>query len=160
MLWTWPIKVQNWSVRPCWYPVHCIYLQYFFLCPEYTVCKASNVKEIHTYMKRRFIQRPVGIPNPELIRKPKWSTWSQFQRDVNQAKVLDFAGKRGHLFIFGVIEFLNLMVQKSWIISKLSRWVHMLSSQLLPFSNSDTGYREKFTVTNVCKINTSNLLCL
>ncbi|KAK3731027.1 hypothetical protein RRG08_066043 [Elysia crispata] len=60
---------------------------------EYTVCKASNVKEIHSYMKRRFIQKPENIPNPDLIRKPKWSTWSHFHKDINQSKVMDFAEK-------------------------------------------------------------------
>lgn len=60
---------------------------------EYTVCKANNVKEIHSYMKRRFIQKPENIPNPELIQKPKWSTFAHFNRDISQAKVMDFADK-------------------------------------------------------------------
>ncbi|GFO42265.1 E3 ubiquitin-protein ligase ubr3-like isoform x2 [Plakobranchus ocellatus] len=60
---------------------------------EYTVCKARNVREIHSYMKRRFIEKPEGIPNIDLFKKPKWSTWSQFQKDVTQEKVMDFADK-------------------------------------------------------------------
>ncbi|KAH9499374.1 hypothetical protein Btru_003917, partial [Bulinus truncatus] len=60
---------------------------------EYTVCKSSNVKNIYEYMKRQFIHKPEGRPNVELFHKPIWSTWAQYNRNINQSSVLAFADK-------------------------------------------------------------------
>uniref|UniRef100_A0A0B7BC39 Glycoside hydrolase family 31 N-terminal domain-containing protein n=1 Tax=Arion vulgaris TaxID=1028688 RepID=A0A0B7BC39_9EUPU len=58
---------------------------------EYTVCKANNVREIHTYMTDRFIQKPEATPNIDLFKRPIWSTWAHYNRDINQSRVLEFA---------------------------------------------------------------------
>ncbi|XP_035829387.1 myogenesis-regulating glycosidase [Aplysia californica] len=60
---------------------------------EYTVCKAGNVKEIHSYMRQRFIPKPEGIPNVEVIKYPIWSTWAQYNKEINQSSVAEFADK-------------------------------------------------------------------
>ncbi|KAK3087194.1 hypothetical protein FSP39_002944 [Pinctada imbricata] len=58
---------------------------------KYHVCVDQNVKTIHEYASKRFIQRPTGIPDPKLFRYPIWSTWAQYHKDINQSIVLDYA---------------------------------------------------------------------
>ncbi|CAG5129966.1 unnamed protein product [Candidula unifasciata] len=69
------------------------YSSYFGKPPvlEYTVCKAENVYEIYDYMKTRFLPKPEGTPNHDLFRYPIWSTWAQYNRNISQAAVLEFA---------------------------------------------------------------------
>ncbi|BFZ23082.1 hypothetical protein BsWGS_26121 [Bradybaena similaris] len=58
---------------------------------EYTVCKAENVRQIYDYMKTRFLPKPDATPDHELFRHPIWSTWAQYNRNINQTAVLEFA---------------------------------------------------------------------
>lgn len=59
---------------------------------NYHICVSTNIKLIHDYMIRTFIKlRPSGIPDETMFRKPIWSTWAQYHKDINQSFVIGFA---------------------------------------------------------------------
>lgn len=59
---------------------------------SYHICVSTNVRLIHDYMMRTFIKlRPTDIPDETMFRKPIWSTWAQYHKDINESLVLDFA---------------------------------------------------------------------
>lgn len=58
---------------------------------NYTICHASNVQTIYSYMSRRFIPVPIDMPDTRLFKHPIWSTWAMFNKGVTQEKLLTFA---------------------------------------------------------------------
>ncbi|XP_062594222.1 myogenesis-regulating glycosidase-like [Saccostrea cucullata] len=70
------------------------YQNYKKLLPSlnYHICVSTDVKLIHDFMSRTFIKlRPTDIPDSSMFRKPIWSTWAQYHKDINQSLILDFA---------------------------------------------------------------------
>lgn len=58
---------------------------------NYKICHADNVKDLHLKMSDLFIDKPVGIPDELLFKRPIWSTWAQYKKAINQSTVLEFA---------------------------------------------------------------------
>jgi hypothetical protein len=64
----------------------------------YDICtidhKANNdtfLKTLHLEMIKRYFKTPSGIPDELMFKRPIWSTWATFKRDINESVVLDFA---------------------------------------------------------------------
>ncbi|ESO91210.1 hypothetical protein LOTGIDRAFT_105457 [Lottia gigantea] len=75
------LKSQN--VKPYAYPI------FKKVSLTYSVCSSTDIKAIHDATRSQF-KKPTGIPNPDLFRKPIWSTWAQYKADINQSIVIDF----------------------------------------------------------------------
>lgn len=59
---------------------------------KYHICVSTDVKLIHDFMIRTFIKlRPTAIPDEMMFRKPIWSTWAQYHKEINQSLVMEFA---------------------------------------------------------------------
>ena len=58
---------------------------------RYSICMASDVKAVHSYMANRFIAKPDGIPDEGMFRYPIWSTWARYKTGVTQEIVLQYA---------------------------------------------------------------------
>ncbi|XP_019631326.1 PREDICTED: uncharacterized family 31 glucosidase KIAA1161-like [Branchiostoma belcheri] len=58
---------------------------------EYTLCQARDVKTAQQFMMNRFYSKPRGKPDERMIHSPIWSTWAQFQRNITQDIILQFA---------------------------------------------------------------------
>lgn len=58
---------------------------------KYHVCRGENVLKVHQAVSDKFIPRPVGTPDPLIIRKPIWSTWARYKVDVDEAAVDELA---------------------------------------------------------------------
>ncbi|XP_046346310.1 myogenesis-regulating glycosidase-like [Haliotis rufescens] len=58
---------------------------------NYTICRASNIKLLHDAMSRRYIDRPENIPDEKMFRFPVWSTWAQFNKNINETLLMEFA---------------------------------------------------------------------
>ncbi|WAR14813.1 MYORG-like protein [Mya arenaria] len=58
---------------------------------KYKLCQAANVKDVHLKMTELFIDKPTGTPDEMLFKRPIWSTWAQYKKDINQSTVLEFA---------------------------------------------------------------------
>ncbi|XP_068594829.1 myogenesis-regulating glycosidase-like [Brachionichthys hirsutus] len=58
---------------------------------SYSVCVGSDVTSIHKYMVRRFFEKPIKVPSPEVFKHPLWSTWALHRTAVTQEKLLRYA---------------------------------------------------------------------
>ncbi|XP_067659628.1 myogenesis-regulating glycosidase-like [Haliotis asinina] len=58
---------------------------------NYTICRAPNIKILHDAMSRLYIDRPENIPDERMFKFPVWSTWAQFNKDINETLVVEFA---------------------------------------------------------------------
>lgn len=56
---------------------------------------ARNVREAHQAVMqwRGLIPLPKAIPDETMFRKPIWSTWAQYKKEINQTNVLQFASE-------------------------------------------------------------------
>ncbi|XP_029634310.1 myogenesis-regulating glycosidase-like [Octopus sinensis] len=59
---------------------------------SYTVCKASNVRNVHDYMRKSIFENPTASP-VDLIGKPLWTTEEYFGSSIDQQKYLWYADK-------------------------------------------------------------------
>ncbi|GAB1600231.1 myogenesis-regulating glycosidase-like [Argonauta hians] len=59
---------------------------------SYTVCKGSNVRNVHDYMRKNLFENPTGSPI-DLLGKPLWTTDEYFGSSVDQQKFLWYADK-------------------------------------------------------------------
>ncbi|XP_028852261.1 myogenesis-regulating glycosidase isoform X2 [Denticeps clupeoides] len=66
---------------------------------SYRVCVGFDVTSIHKYMVRRYFNKPNKVPSEAVFRHPIWSTWALHKTEVDQEKLLRFAGQiRQHGF--------------------------------------------------------------
>lgn len=49
------------------------------------------MRTVHKYMASQYFQRPSGSPDARMFTSPVWSTWAQYNRNISQSAVLDFA---------------------------------------------------------------------
>lgn len=71
---------------------------------SYSVCKASNVKNLHEYLRKRWFENPIESPI-EMLGQPLWTTGEFFGNSIDQTKFLTYTDK---IVKFG---FLNSQVQ-------------------------------------------------
>ncbi|KAK6194675.1 hypothetical protein SNE40_000266 [Patella caerulea] len=55
---------------------------------KYTVCKAPDVMQVHKYLFKKSFDLPLDMPDADIMRYPKWSTFSRFRQNVSQSRVL------------------------------------------------------------------------
>ncbi|CAH2049633.1 unnamed protein product, partial [Iphiclides podalirius] len=66
---------------------------------SYDLWLLPNVKEAHKHAIANYLGRPSDVPDFRMVQHPIWSTWAQYSRDVDGAKVLEFAEQiRAHGF--------------------------------------------------------------
>merc|ERR550532_3265311 len=58
---------------------------------NYSVCRGEGIREVHPYMLDNYLGKPTDIPDELMFRYPIWSTWAQYQRDIDQTKVMEYA---------------------------------------------------------------------
>ncbi|KAK6175698.1 hypothetical protein SNE40_014099 [Patella caerulea] len=58
---------------------------------SYTICQASNAKTIRSFMLKKYLKTPSTIPDETLFTKPIWCTWAQYNKQVNESAVMDYA---------------------------------------------------------------------
>lgn len=58
---------------------------------SYRVCVGFDVTSIHKYMVRRYFPKPIQVPDPEVFRRPVWSTWAIHKTSITQEKLLQYA---------------------------------------------------------------------
>ena len=63
------------------------------LALTYTIVVGDNILGTHKAATKAFIDRPMNIPDGRMFRHPIWSTWAKFKQNINQDKVLEFAGE-------------------------------------------------------------------
>lgn len=72
---------------------------------SYRVCVGPDVTSIHKVMVRRYFPKPNKVPLEAMFRYPIWSTWALHKKDINQEKLLSYAGNiRKHSFNCSHIE--------------------------------------------------------
>ena len=66
----------------------------------YDICSIDHVptydtflKTLHLEMIKKYFATPSGIPDELMFKRPIWSTWATFKRDINESVVLDFANE-------------------------------------------------------------------
>lgn len=57
---------------------------------RYKICKLSNLKTAYLHAANNVFSKPKSVPQQITIRKPIWSTWAKYKRDVSQKAVSDF----------------------------------------------------------------------
>ena len=69
------------------------------LCLRYCIFQAADVLAVHRLISEKMMDRPVDIPDEQMLRHPVWSTWAVYKRDITQSLVMTFAGEiRRHGF--------------------------------------------------------------
>jgi hypothetical protein len=58
---------------------------------RYSILQSYNVHSVHELVMNTFIAHPSDIPDERMFRHPIWSTWATYKKNINQAKVLEFA---------------------------------------------------------------------
>jgi alpha-glucosidase len=58
---------------------------------KYRIGVADNAKTAHKEAISRYLGKPSGYPDPRMVRKPVFSTWAKYKRDVNEAVVREYA---------------------------------------------------------------------
>ncbi|ESO92830.1 hypothetical protein LOTGIDRAFT_120394 [Lottia gigantea] len=56
---------------------------------KYSICKAKNVRKVHDYLSKKCFDLPTASPDEDIMKFPKWSTYSRFQTNVTQFHVLN-----------------------------------------------------------------------
>ena len=59
----------------------------------YTICIRDNIREVHRVLYNRFIKKPSGVPDKQMMLSPIWSTWVRYKKEVNEDKVRTFAAE-------------------------------------------------------------------
>lgn len=57
----------------------------------YDIWFLSDVKSAHKHAVDNYLGKPSGVPDYRMVQHPIWSTWAQYSRDIDEAKLLDFA---------------------------------------------------------------------
>lgn len=57
----------------------------------YRIGVATNPQLAHKQAIRRFLGKPTGVPDLEMTKKPIWSTWAKYKRDIDTTVVEKFA---------------------------------------------------------------------
>lgn len=78
---------------------------------NYTMCVEKDVMSIHTFMSERYISKPTGTPNEDVLRKPIWSTWAQYKKNINQSLVLEFVDN----ILKNNLTISNLEIDEKWM---------------------------------------------
>lgn len=60
---------------------------------SYRICSKADAKEMHMYAIDKFLGKPTGIPDEQMMTLPIWSSWAQYKADINESTILDFARK-------------------------------------------------------------------
>ena len=72
---------------------------------NYTICRGPDMKKTHRYMSSRFCDKPKDIPNPDLFKRPIWSTWALHKSNITQDKITQFAKEiKAHDFPYCQLE--------------------------------------------------------
>jgi alpha-glucosidase (family GH31 glycosyl hydrolase) len=58
---------------------------------EHDPSSVTFLKDLQLEMIKRYFATPIGIPDELMFKRPIWSTWAAFKRDINESVVLDFA---------------------------------------------------------------------
>ena len=59
---------------------------------KYDVCVGENIRAVHEMSIRDgYIPKPAALPDETMLLRPLWSTWAQYQSNVNQTIVLEMA---------------------------------------------------------------------
>lgn len=58
---------------------------------DYTVCTGPDVRQVHDYMSERYVDKPTGFPDQQMIKSPIWSTWARYKIYINESVILDYA---------------------------------------------------------------------
>ena len=57
---------------------------------NYTICIADDIKKVHKILFEKFIDKPNGIPDKQMLIEPIWSTWVRYKKDINQKSLINF----------------------------------------------------------------------
>jgi hypothetical protein len=65
---------------------------------QYDVCTRVRpdpdplmLKNLHLFIVANYLGKPEGIPDDLMFKRPIWSTWANFKKDINENNVLDYA---------------------------------------------------------------------
>ena len=58
---------------------------------NYTICAGLDIRDVHQFMVKKYIGKPIDIPNEMLFRYPIWSVWTQNSSVLNESSVLQYA---------------------------------------------------------------------
>ncbi|ODN05937.1 hypothetical protein Ocin01_00778 [Orchesella cincta] len=58
---------------------------------KYDVCVGNNIRHVHQSTFPTFYEKPTRSPDQDMILKPFWSTWNEFNANVNQSIVIQHA---------------------------------------------------------------------
>ncbi|XP_036324259.1 myogenesis-regulating glycosidase-like isoform X3 [Rhagoletis pomonella] len=56
----------------------------------YHIGIASNAKDAHMYVVKKFLGHPSEYPDERMVAHPIWSTWALYKRDINESVVRAF----------------------------------------------------------------------
>lgn len=66
---------------------------------SYDIWFLPNVKTAHKHAVANYLGKPTGVPDFRMVQHPIWSTWAQYSREIDEAKLLGFANEiREHGF--------------------------------------------------------------
>ncbi|KAL7641349.1 UNVERIFIED_CONTAM: hypothetical protein RMT77_008488 [Armadillidium vulgare] len=57
----------------------------------YHLCYGDDIRQVYELSFPQFFSYPNGIPDEKMMTFPIWSTWAEYQTDINESKVLQFA---------------------------------------------------------------------
>ncbi|XP_049791615.1 myogenesis-regulating glycosidase-like isoform X2 [Schistocerca nitens] len=60
---------------------------------KYTLCHFDNAREAHENAIKEYFDKPLDIPDELMTTHPIWSTWARYKKDINDAKVRQFASE-------------------------------------------------------------------
>ncbi|XP_078702737.1 myogenesis-regulating glycosidase-like [Branchiostoma floridae x Branchiostoma belcheri] len=60
---------------------------------KYSICVGENARQVHEYMYHRYYRQPSGLPADLVLKRPIWSTWARYKKDINQSVVLEMASE-------------------------------------------------------------------
>jgi len=61
------------------------------LCLQYSIFQTADVLATHKLVTGMLMDRPVDIPDEQMLRQPVWSTWAVYKRNITQATVIAYA---------------------------------------------------------------------
>jgi len=57
----------------------------------YDVCVGNNILHVHQNTFPKFYDKPTGSPDQDMMLKPFWSTWNEFNANINQSIAMEHA---------------------------------------------------------------------
>lgn len=58
---------------------------------NYKIGVASDARKAHMKAIEKYLKKPVGYPDEQMVRHPIWSTWARFYKPINESILLSFA---------------------------------------------------------------------